>query len=47
MWVHEKMVLEWKLLKSIPLHVQELNYREGVPKLEALNSNLLLKLGFV
>jgi len=45
MWVHEKMVLECKFLKSIPLHIQELNYREGVYELEALSSNLLLKLG--
>jgi hypothetical protein len=45
MWVHEKMVLECKLLKNSPLHIQELNYREGVYELEALSSNLLLKLG--
>jgi hypothetical protein len=38
------------LLKNIPLHIQGLNYREGVYELkdhvgqEALNSNLLLKL---
>jgi hypothetical protein len=47
------MVQEHKLFKSIPLHVQGLNYREGVYELEdhvgeeAVNSYLLLKLGSV
>jgi hypothetical protein len=45
------MVLKHKLLERILLHVQGLNYREGVyePKghvgEEALSSNLSLKLG--
>jgi hypothetical protein len=45
------MVLKYELLKSIFLHVQTLNYGEGVYELEdrvgeeALNSNLPPKLG--
>jgi hypothetical protein len=50
-WVKEKMVLQRKLLKSIPLHVLGLNYGEGIYELndcvgeEALSSNLPPKLG--
>jgi hypothetical protein len=45
------MVLQRKLLKSIPLHVLGLNYGEGIYELndcvgeEALSSNLPPKLG--
>jgi hypothetical protein len=47
------MVQEHKLFENIPLHVQRLNYGEGVYELEdhvgekTLNSYLLLKLGSV
>jgi len=47
------MVQEHKLFKNIPLHVQGLNYGEGVYELEdhvgeeTLSSNLLLELGSV
>jgi hypothetical protein len=47
------MVLKCMLFKNILLHVQGLNCREGIYKLEdhvgqeALNSNLLLKLELV
>jgi len=50
-WVKEKMVLQRKLLESIPLHVLRLNYGEGIYELnncvgeEALSSNLPPKLG--
>ncbi len=37
--MHEEMVIKCKLLESIPLHIQKLNYRKGV------YANLLLKLG--
>ncbi len=42
-----------ELFKSIPLHVQKLNYKENVYELddhvgeEALKSGLLLKFGFI
>jgi len=51
MRVQEIMVLEHELFKSILLHVQGLNYGEGIYELEnhvgeeTLNSNLPLKLG--
>ncbi len=47
-----KMVPKHKLLKSIPLHVQESNYKEGVYELEdnfgeeTLSLDLPLKLEF-
>jgi hypothetical protein len=45
------MVPKCELLESIPLHIQELNYGEGIYELvdhvgeKALNSNLSSKLG--
>jgi hypothetical protein len=47
------MVQEHKLFQSIPLHVQRLNYGEGIYELEdhvneeALSSKLPLELGFI
>jgi hypothetical protein len=49
--VQRKMVPKWELFKSTPLHVQKLNYKEGVYELDdhvgekALRSGLLLKFG--
>jgi hypothetical protein len=46
-----KIVSKWKLFESIPMHVQELNYKENIYELEdhvgemAPNPNLSLKLG--
>jgi len=51
MWVQGKMVPKHELLKSIPLHIQELNCKKNVYELEdhvgekALGSNLSPKLG--
>jgi hypothetical protein len=50
-WVQDKMVLECKLFKKFPLHIQELNYKKIVYELkdcvekETLNLNLSSKLG--
>jgi hypothetical protein len=47
--MEEIMVLEHKLLKILPLHIQGLNYAKGIYELEdhveeeALSSNLLSK----
>jgi len=52
-WWKLRWVPECKLLKSIPLHIQELNYKKGVYELgdhvgeEALTLNLPLKLGSI
>ncbi len=50
--MQEKMVLKRKLLESIPLHGQRLNYETNICELEdhvgqkGLNSNWPTKLGF-
>jgi hypothetical protein len=53
MWVQEKMVLKRKLLKSIPLHIQEFFFREDIYELEdhvgeeVSRSKLSPKLGLI
>ncbi len=53
MWVQGEMLLDCKLFKSIPFHVQELKCKKGVYDLkehvgeEALNSDLPPKLGLI
>jgi hypothetical protein len=53
MLVHETMVPKHELFESIPLHVQGLNYGEGVYELEdrvgekTLSLNLTLELGLI